>query len=705
MTSPEPALLELARTFAIATSFTDWQGRDLEISAETIRAVLTAMGVDADDPAAALEERERRTRSRLLPPCVVLREGQTVSVLVRLQQGEQFDLTLTLETGGTQRLLPPEVPESGAGRLGDVEVPLPPDLPLGYHTLSARAGDRTAESTIIVTPRWLGLPERLGDRSVWGFATQLYSVRSQQSWGVGDVADLTDLAVWSGAELGAGYVLVNPLHAAEPVAPLEPSPYLPSSRRFFNPLYLRVEEVPEYAQLDQDTRARVDKLARAVREELAGKDLIDRDTAWTAKRAALWAIHQVRRRAGREVDFRAYKRRQGEALRRFAAWNVIAIEHGNDYRSWPAPLQDVHSPEVARYVEAHEADLDFEMWLQWVLDEQLQRAQAKAVGAGMALGVMHDLAVGVHPGGADAWRNRDVYATGIHVGAPPDPYSQVGQDWNQPPWRPDKLQELAYRPFRELIADVLKHAGGVRIDHIMGLFRLWWVPADRPATEGTYVEYDHEALVGILALEAQRAGAVVVGEDLGVVPPFARDYLRERGILGTSILWFERDGSGAPIPAEQWRELCLASVNTHDLPPTAGYLAGEHVELRGRLGLLTRSVEEEAEADEADRNRWLDELRGRGMLDAGAGIDETIAALHTYLALAPSRLLGVALVDAVGDRRTQNQPGTDDSQYPNWKIPLSGPDQRPMLLEDVFRSERARAVARAVSREWTLSGD
>jgi 4-alpha-glucanotransferase len=239
------------------------------------------------------------------------------------------------------------------------------------------------------------------------------------------------------------------------------------------------------------------------------------------------------------------------------------------------------------------------------------------------------------------------------------------------------------------------HTGRVRVDHIIGLFRLWWIPEGRPPSEGAYVRYDHEAMVGVLALEAHRAGAVVVGEDLGVVEPSAREYLGRRGVLGTSILWFERDDQGRPLPAARWRERCLASVTTHDLPPTAGYLDGVHVRLREELGLLTRPVDEEVAADEAERESWLDEVRSRGLLAAGADSEQTVEALHRYLTLTPARLLCVALTDAVGDRRTQNQPGTTD-EYPNWRVPLSGPDERPMLLEDVLTSERAERLARAV---------
>jgi 4-alpha-glucanotransferase len=254
-----------------------------------------------------------------------------------------------------------------------------------------------------------------------------------------------------------------------------------------------------------------------------------------------------------------------------------------------------------------------------------------------------------------------------------------------------------------MLRTVLRHCGGVRVDHILGLFRLWWVPDGAPATEGTYVRYDHDALVGILALEAHRAGAVVVGEDLGTVEPWVRDYLAERGLLGTSILWFERDEQGRPRPPETWRELCLAAVTTHDLPPTAGYLAGEHIRIRDELGLLTRPVEEERQVDEADRASWLGLLTERGWLRPGAdggGPDEeeVTVALHRALAATPSRLMGVALTDAVGDRRAMNQPGTHD-EYPNWRLPLTDGEGRPVLLEDLVGRTRPARLAAAVRGE------
>ncbi|MEO5711222.1 MAG: 4-alpha-glucanotransferase [Nocardioidaceae bacterium] len=700
MTAISPDLLELAQAYGVATEFYDWRGRRVDVPETTVTAVLGAMDVDVSDPARALAERTDAHWLRMLPPSVVVQQGQQRSFAVHVTDGDPVEMSIDLEAGGRRDHVPQvdrwvQPRQVGDRTIGEATFALPTDLPLGYHRLRARSGETVDHAVLIVTPAWLGLPESVRDRRSWGLAAQLYSVRSKESWGVGDLVDLTDLAVWSGAELGADFLLVNPLHAAEPVAPLEPSPYLPTSRRFFNPIYVRVERVVEHAALPPAGRATVEALAADVHARLDTADVIDRNTAWTAKRAALRIVHAVPRSAGRDKDLTAFRARHGEALRDFATWCVIAAEHGDDYRTWPEELRDVHSPAVATYAAKHTRDIDFETWLQWVVDEQLQQAQAKAVGAGMALGTMHDLAVGVHPGGADAWRLRTTYASRIQVGAPPDPFNQIGQNWSQPPWRPDRLEELGYAPLRDMVAAVLRHAGGVRVDHVVGLFRLWWIPEDRPPSQGTYVRYDHEAMIGVLALEALRAGAVVVGEDLGVVEPSARDYLEARGILGTSILWFERDDEGDPLAAERWRELCLASVTTHDLPPSAGYLAGDHVRLRDRLGLLERTVEEELAADDEERESWLAEVRRRGLLPDGADTETTVEALHRYLTLTPARLLCVALTDAVGDRRTQNQPGTTD-EYPNWRVPLSGPDSTPLWLEDVLVSERAVRLARSV---------
>ena len=713
MTQPAPSLAELAGRFGVATDYQDWSGRRVNAPESTLVAVLAAFGVAAtseSERAAALAADERAHWSRALPPTILGRAGAQTTFWVHVRHGQPAEVWLQLEDGtvraGIRQVDNFTAPFDLDGRLvGEASFVLPDDLPLGYHRVHLRSGAQQVSAALIVTPGWLGVPERLGARRSWGLAAQLYSVRSRQSWGVGDLTDLTDLAVWSASVHGAGYVLVNPLHAAAPTAPMEPSPYLPTSRRFVNPLYLRVEAIPEFAYLRK--RGRVRRLRDDVQKHAASLDAIDRDSAWAAKRAALKLVYSVPRTAGRELAYAAFCAREGAALDDFAAWCALAEKYGDDWHQWPESVRHPGADGVAEFTAKHPAAVDFHRWLQWQLDEQLTAAQSQAVAAGMPLGIVHDLAVGVHPDGADAWALQDVLALAVSAGAPPDEFNQLGQNWSQPPWRPDRLEEQEYQPFRALIRSVLRHAGGVRIDHIIGLFRLWWIPRGEAPTQGTYVRYDHEAMIGIVALEAYRAAALVVGEDLGTVEPWVRDYLRTRGVLGTSILWFELDrddpsASGGPLRAERWREYCLSSVTTHDLPPTAGYLAGEHVRLRDSLGLLTRSVDEELAAAQAERAAWIAELRRVGLLSKHADLEQTVLALYQYLGRTPSRLLGLALTDAVGDRRTQNQPGTTD-EYPNWRVPLSGPDGRPVLLEDVFNNPRAIALTEAMRAQTAVT--
>jgi 4-alpha-glucanotransferase len=697
------SLGELARRYGVATEYEDWTGRQVDVPETTLVSVLAALGVPAateDDRAAALATHDRDYWSRALPPTIVARADSASSFWVHVTHGDPVGLWIRLEDGSVRagmRQLENHTPpyDLGDKLIGEASFELPDDLPLGYHRLYIQAGSTESSTTLIVVPAKLEMPPRLGAKRTWGLATQLYSVQSERSWGIGDLTDLTDLAVWSGACYGAGYILVNPLHSAAPVAPMEPSPYLPTSRRYVNPLYLRPEAIPEFAEVRQ--RGRIRRTRLALQENSRRTELIDRDAAWAAKREVLESVYRVKRSAGRQLAYEAYREREGRSLDDFAVWCALAERHGPDWHRWPKKFSGPARSGVAEFAAKHAETVDFHRWLQWQLDDQLATAQSTAVRAGMELGIMHDLAVGVDPNGADAWAMQDVLALGVTAGAPPDEFNQLGQDWSQPPWRPDQLVDQGYRPFRAMVNAILRHGSGVRVDHIIGMFRLWWIPKGALPTDGTYVRYDHEAMIGILALEAHRAEAVVVGEDLGTVEPWVRDYLARRGLLGTSILWFEldRDGDGGPLQAQRWREFCLSSVTTHDLPPTAGYLAGEHVRLRDELGLLTRPVDEELAEDRAEQAAWVTELRRVGLLGEKPGVDETVLALYRYLGRTPSRILGLSLADAVGEMRTQNQPGTDD-EYPNWRIPLGGPDGRRLLLEEVFTDPRAAALCQAL---------
>ena len=701
------SLIGLAQRFGVAADYTDWSGRQVPVPASTLIAVLDALGVPAgteQERAAALAGHARDHWARPLPPSIVGRTGATTPFWVHVTHGDPARLWLRLEDGsvrtGVRQLENNRPPFDLDGRLvGEATFELPADLPIGYHRLHLQIGSSEISTAVIVSPSSLDRTVRPGSARAWGLATQLYSVRSGGSWGVGDLTDLRDLAVWSAAQHGAGFVLVNPLHAAAPVAPMEPSPYLPTSRRFVNPMYLRVEAVPEFAYVRH--RSRIRKAQAQVQSRAARAGQIDRDGAWKAKRAALETVYLIELSAGREIAYRAFREREGRSLEDFATWCALAENYGDDWHQWPEELQHPRGDAVAAFVDGHESEVDFHRWLQWLVDEQLSAAQDGAVQAGMELGIMHDLAVGVDPNGADAWALQDVLALGVTAGAPPDEFNQLGQDWSQPPWRPDRLADAAYEPFRAMVSAVLRHAGGVRIDHIIGLFRLWWVPKGALPTEGTYVRYDHEAMIGIVALEAHRAGAVVVGEDLGTVEPWVRDYLSDRGLFGTSILWFESDSDGGPLPAERWRQSCLSAVTTHDLPPTAGYLAGEHVRLRDELGLLTRSAAEELAQDRAHQDAWMAELRRVGLLaEDEVDVDKVVLALHRYLGRTPSRFLALSLADAVGEVRTQNQPGTTD-EYPNWRVPLGDPQGKQILLETIFTDPRAEALCQAMQAAVT----
>ena len=702
-----PRLAELAEACGVATSYWDQSGKHVTVGVPTIVAVLDALGLDASDDAAierSLEQVRLRDWRRVIPPVFIARAGQERRLWVHVPHGAPARAWVELDDGSRRQLAQMDYwiePRDVDGELvGEASFAVPGDLPLGWHTVVAEVPGTDGQpgvhrSPLAMTPARLDAPAITGKRQ-WGFMTQLYATRSAQSWGLGDLHDAATLATWSASEWGAGFVLLNPLHAAAPTPPMAPSPYLPVTRRFANPIYLHVEDVPEIVRLARKDVKRVSELAQTMHELNRTTDYLDRDAVWAAKREALELIFDAGLTDERQAEFDAYRGREGEGLRAFATWCAIADKHGPEIKDWPKKLTHPNSAAVAdfRVKKPNARAIDFHAWLQWQLDEQMRTIQAQAKAAGMAIGFMHDLAVGVHPEGADAWALQDVLARSVSVGAPPDMYNQVGQDWSQPPWRPDALAEVGFAPYRDMLRTVLRAAGGLRIDHVLGLFRQWWVPLGMPASHGTFVRFDHDAMLGILALEALQAGAVIVGEDLGTVEPWVQDALADRGILGTVILWFASDGDGGPLAPQRWRAEVLASATVHDLPPTAGYLRNEHVRIRGELGLLSRPIAEEAADADAERAAWAALLIEQGWLDAAtdlstdAGLDAMAVALHRAVGASPARLVGIGLPDVVGDRRAQNQPGTDQ-EYPNWRVSMTDADGKPVLLDDIVANRAA----------------
>lgn len=554
--------------------------------------------------------------------------------------GGSEPLPPTVVTVRTDHQLPPLgrgriVCEDGAEiTVGDAP---PEHLPPGYHRL---IGEDGGETPLVVSPGRVPRPQG----SSWGFATQLYATRSTASWGVGDLGDLALLGRWS-AGLGAGFTLVSPLHAATPGPRMAPSPYSPGSRCFMNPLYLAVEAVRGVAGGEHLGRA-----IAAGRALNAGR-LIDRDRAWALKSPVL---EEAFERYRPDDGFDRFRREKGRPLDLFSSYCALAELHGPAWRQWPSDVRHPDSPAVARFVGERDGArrVLYHSWLQWQLDCQLAEA-------GSTIGVVADLAVGVDPTGADSWIWQDTFAPGMTVGAPPDEFNTAGQDWSLPPFDPWRLRSAGYAPYIEALRAGMRHAAGLRVDHVMGLFRLYWIPDGLGPSAGGYVHYPHHDMLNILALEAHRAGAYVVGEDLGTVQDEVRRDLAERSVLSQRVWWFE---PGSP---SSWPEAAMGAVTTHDLPTVAGVVTGSDLEAQRRLGLHPN---EESSAGLAAK-----------VAACSGGTNETteaVSAVYRDLATAPCLLLTVSLDDALTVEERPNMPGTVDD-WPNWCLAL------PLPLEEI----------------------
>ncbi|WNG87551.1 4-alpha-glucanotransferase [Mycobacterium sp. ITM-2016-00317] len=653
-------LRRLAAAHGVATSYRNERREPVDVDAEVVIRVLGLLDV----PAATAAERSAELAK--------LAETDRAGVMAP---------TVAVRLNGHAHPLPGAVAlTSEDGIETEVRDEVPGDLAPGWYRIHTRDGQ---EATLVAAP------DRVPPSpATWGWMLQLYALRSAQSWGIGDLGDLAEFVKWTATEHGAGAVLLNPLHAPGPTHPVQPSPYTPSSRRFANPLALRIEDLDAYRRAAPDIRAEVDALRVSPTTER-----IDHDLVWTAKRDALELLWRAEGRPDPLADPSS-----SAGLRDWATYCALAERHGGRWSRWPEPLRDVSGAAVSSARRELAPRLAFHAWVQQRCAEQLAAVRAAAHDAGMPLGVLHDLAVGVDADGADAWALADVLASGVSVGAPPDNFTPRGQDWGLPPWRPDRLAATGYAALRDMLRAVLSHADGLRIDHVAGLWRLWWIPPGDTPDRGTYVHYDAETMLAVLALEAHRAGATVVGEDLGTVEPEVTEALAANEMLGCAVSWFTRDQSapGEPLlPPARWPSRAAASLSTHDLPTAAGFLCGEHVRARADLGLLDDVPAEQANADK-ERAEWLALLRSEGLLPPpdGAGPadepDETsiIVAMHRFLASTPSRLKLISPYDVIGETRQPNLPGTVD-EYPNWRLPL------PVSLEQLKSDPRVAEVAAA----------
>jgi 4-alpha-glucanotransferase len=530
---------------------------------------------------------------------------------------------------------------------------LPPDLPIGYHELTT--GGEPIPTLVVVTPRRCPEVAR-----TWGWATQLYALRSADSWGIGDLGDLRELARWS-RDLGAGVLLTNPFHADVPVTPQQPSPYFASSRVWRNVNLLRIADIPGAAGLG----AALEPFERIGRQ-LNTTPRLDRDAVLAAKRPALEALFADFETTGDDA-FDAWCETRQWRLHRFALFCALADVHGRHFPEWPVELRHPGHPAVAEFATAHAQHVRFHQWCQWHLERQL--VSAGSVGVGL----VGDLAVGFESGGADAWSYQDELALDCRVGAPPDTFNDRGQDWGLPPFVPWKLRVARYEPFITTLRAAFTGCAGLRIDHVMGLFRLYWIPPGAGATEGAYVRYPHDDLFDLLALEAHRAGAMVIGEDLGTVEDEVRAELSERRVLSTKVVWFEE------VPPEEYPVEALASVTTHDLPTIAGVWSGADLAARRQLGHVVTGDDD-----------WF---RSRLAMVTGATddtpVEQVITDVHRHLGASPAVVRLASLDDAVANPDRPNMPGTVD-EWPNWRIPL------PVPLEAIEVHPIALGIARSM---------
>lgn len=609
--SQEPIWLdELAVRCGIAAEYYDNWGRRHQTSEQTKRAVLASMGYQTEQPEAiraAVIARDEAPWRQPCAPVLVRRIDQPLgswSFSVPVDEGEAHALRIAWEildeSGRLQQkgeagpgLAPAETRVLDGRRHARYAVPLPPGLDCGYYDVVAHAGTAAGEVRgalrLIVTPSQCYLPPSLQEGArIWGLSVQLYALRSSRNWGVGDFGDLAEIVERAATDLGAGVVGLNPLHALKNTKPYHISPYSPDSRLFLNVLYVAVGQVPELAESEPAQRLLKDKDFQTSLDSLRASDLVDYDRVCAAKTAVLEALFQTFQKrhlrdhgeaavTQRGQAFLDYVRKEGDRLERFALFQALSEElrrrHPDvwEWKDWPAPYRDPASPEVSAFRQEQASRVRFHQYVQWIAGEQVSAIAQRTRALGMPLGLYHDLALGGSRSGSDAWVFQDVLALTVDSGCPPDAFALEGQNWGFPPMDPHRLRMSRYHLFIELLRKNMIYGGALRLDHVMGLFRLFWIPHGLPASAGTYVTYPFEDLLGILALESVRNKTMIIGEDLGTVPDEVRTSLSAAGVLSYRVLYFERQGDGRWKEPGGYPSQAVAVVTTHDLPTLAGY--------------------------------------------------------------------------------------------------------------------------------------
>ncbi len=673
-----PQLRALADRLGILSEYLDQTGRYVRRTSDATReAMLSIMGFDAPSEDAArgwLDELDHEQRATILDPVRVVERDDRKATQVRLRVppgAGNADVELTLSEEGGQ------VWHARAAARGSVTLKLPSRAPYGYHRLAARVRrgttEWTADQSLIVVPSSCITPADLLGRgaNAMGIVANLYSVRREHDWGIGDATTLMQLVEWAAAR-GTAFVGVNPLHALFNRG-WDISPYSPVSRLFRNVIYIDVESVPELQHSERARRLLNTPEVRQLLRELRATTMVEYDGVIALKLRVLSALHHTfrARTSERNREYADFVRARDPELTRFATWMALAEQSGTpDWRQWPAALHQPDSPSVTAFRESHKEHVDFHRWLQFEVHQQLGQVAQRARALGMPIGVYQDLAIGTSRGGSDTWTNPDLFLAGASVGAPPDPYSAVGQNWGLPPMDPRALRLQRYGYWIRLLRHAFEHTGALRLDHILGLFRSFWIPDGTTGKDGAYVRFPSNDLLGILALESVRHNAVVVGEDLGTVPAEVPPTLRKWGILSSKVMLFERDKRGFK-PASRYPALALATADTHDMPPLAGFWTERDIELRAKVGLLRTPADilrakRERAVDKTNLLRALD-LSPPRHYEAPHFARRLTAAIHEFLSASPAQLIGASLDDLAGEHDPVNVPGVGADKYPSWR--------------------------------------
>lgn len=696
---------QLLRLRGIETSYTDAWGNHTEVVPQSKTKLLRAMGYPVDDEAALAQALQAEIEDHWLswlPNVLVVRESlkMELEIRVRIDQATQvFDWHLTTEHGEVLRgeLSPINGELIAVHSLNDIEyqayrVPFADQLPLGYHTLtvSLQGSEDSEECRYIVAPQQAYKPPYIkAGGKVWGPSVQLYCLRSERNWGVGDFCDLKYL-IQQVAAKGGDFVGLNPIHALYPANPESASPYSPSSRRWLNVIYIDVEGIPEYAASEAQMLVRSDEFQTRL-QQLRASEWIDYTTVMQTKLQALRLVFQafqnsVSKQSPRAKAFNEFVQTGGESLAAQAAYDAIQAHYyqkGQNawgWPAWPQQFQEYHQPEVASWVKAHQSDVDFYVWLQWIAEQQLDEAHSLAVESGMRLGLYRDLAVGVSQGSVETWCNGELYCQDASVGAPPDVLGPLGQNWGLPPMDLNKLEAQGYQPMIELFRSNMRSCGAMRIDHVMALLRLWWIPIGEDAGKGAYVHYPIDDLLGILNLESQRNQCLVIGEDLGTIPEGIFEVLQANGIHSYRVLFFETAADGGYISPAHYPEQAMAVLTTHDMATLSGFWHCDDLKLGQELGLYPddQVLHNLYAGRHASKQLLLDSLHGHGSIpdyisrDVNAvGMDRGLSfGMQVHMAHGNSALLALQLEDWLEMDKPINVPGTS-SEYPNWRRKLT----------------------------------